>query len=107
MWVIKMFEGAPLKFRILGILSEGEKWNYEIVKQMQDEYNMHSDYERDCINFDIVEIASNGMVDVTDIKLDEEGFYKKDALLQKYSLNNRGKEEIEWLKGNMKKKEVK
>ena len=82
----------PIKFRILELYSDGqEHWNYEIVKKVQEEYNMRSDYHRDSINFDIIELVSGGMLAGVDEKVDEEGIYKKGFLLQKYAITDFGK----------------
>lgn len=82
----------PIKFRILDLYSDGqEHWNYEIVKKIQDEYNMHSDYHRDSINFDIIELVSGGMLSSVGEKVDEEGIYKKGFLLQKYVITDFGR----------------
>jgi len=82
----------PLKFRILELfLDEKEHWNYEIVSKIQEEYNMKGDYHRDSINFDIIELASGGMLKDTEQKVDEEGIYKKNFLLHKYVITDFGK----------------
>ena len=63
-----------LKFRILELfLDEKEHWNYEIVSKVQEEYDMKGDYHRDSINFDIIELASGGMLKDTEQKVEEEG----------------------------------
>jgi hypothetical protein len=82
----------PIKFRILEICSDGqEHWNSEIVQQIQKEYNMMNDYGRDSINFDIIELVSGGMLSGVDEKIDEDGSYKKGALLHKYVITDFGK----------------
>lgn len=82
----------PIKFRILEILLDGkERWNYEIVSQIQKEYNMQGNYNRDSINFDIIELASGGMLKDVEQKIDEEGIYKKDFLLHKYVITDFGR----------------
>jgi hypothetical protein len=82
----------PIKFRILELFLDGEEhWNYEIVSKIQEEYNMKSGYGRDSINFDIIELASGGMLKDVEQKVDEEGIYKKDFLLHKYVITDFGK----------------
>ncbi|MDQ1276778.1 MAG: hypothetical protein QG610_2356 [Euryarchaeota archaeon] len=82
----------PIKFRILELLLDGkEYWNYEIVSKIQSEYNMNSAYGRDSINFDIIELASGGMLKDVEQKVDEEGIYKKGFLLHKYVITDFGK----------------
>jgi hypothetical protein len=82
----------PIKFRILELfLDEKEHWNYEVVSKVQDEYNMQGNYNRDSINFDIIELASGGMLKDLEQKVDSEGIYKKDFLLHKYVITDFGK----------------
>jgi pyruvate/oxaloacetate carboxyltransferase len=82
----------PIKFRLLELFSdEKEHWNYEIVSQVQKEYNMNNDYGRDSINFDIIELVSGGMLKSLESKVDEEGIYKKGFLLHKYMITDFGK----------------
>ncbi|MCO5384208.1 MAG: hypothetical protein NHB15_20830 [Methanosarcina barkeri] len=82
----------PIKFRILELFLDGkEYWNYEIVSKIQVEYGMNSGYGRDSINFDIIELASGGMLKDVEQKVDEEGIYKKDFLLHKYVITDFGR----------------
>ncbi len=82
----------PIKFRILELfLDEKEHWNYEIVSKIQDEYNMQGNYNRDSINFDIIELASGGMLKDVEQKVDDEGAYKEGYLLHKYVITDFGK----------------
>jgi hypothetical protein len=90
--VIEVSKNPPIKFRILEILLDGkEHWNYEIVSKIQEEYRMNGNYNRDSINFDIIELASGGMLKDVEQKIDEEGIYKKDFLLHKYVITDFGK----------------
>jgi hypothetical protein len=66
----------PIKFRILELCNSG-KWNYEIVQQIQKEYGLKGNFQRDSINFDIIELASGGMLRDVEVKVDEEGIYKR------------------------------
>lgn len=87
-----MSGNSPIKFRILELFLDGEEhWNYEIVSKIQNEYNMNSAYGRDSINFDIIELASGGMLKDIEQKVDEEGIYKKDFLLHKYVITDFGR----------------
>jgi hypothetical protein len=87
-----MSGNRPIKFRILELLLDGkEYWNYEIVSKIQKEYNMQGNYGRDSINFDIIELASGGMLKDVEQKVDEAGIYKKDFLLHKYVITDFGK----------------
>ena len=82
----------PLKFRLLELFSdEKEHWNNEIVPQVQKEYGMNSNFGRDSINFDILELASGGMLKTVESKVDDEGIYKKGFLLHKYVITDFGK----------------
>jgi hypothetical protein len=87
-----MSANRPIKFRILELFLDGnEYWNYEIVSKIQKEYGMNSNYGRDSINFDIIELASGGMLKDVEQKVDEEGIYKKDFLLHKYVITDFGR----------------
>ena len=89
---MKVGNNRPIKFRILELFLDGEgHWNYEIVSKIQEEYNMKSAYGRDSINFDIIELASGGMLKDVEQKVDEKGIYKKDFLLHKYEITDFGK----------------
>ncbi|MDW5563872.1 MAG: hypothetical protein SA339_11645 [Methanomassiliicoccus sp.] len=80
----------PIKFRILEICSDGKThWNSDIVKTIQSEYEAKSAYARDSINFDIIELAAGGMLKEVDVKQDD-GTYKKGALLHKYVITDFG-----------------
>jgi hypothetical protein len=87
-----MSGNRPIKFRILELLLDGkEHWNYEIVSKIQKEYSMDSAYGRDSINFDIIELASGGMLKDIEQKVDEDGIYKKGFLLHRYVITDFGK----------------
>lgn len=87
-----MSGNRPIKFRILELSLDGkEHWNYEIVSKIQKEYNMDSAYGRDSINFDIIELASGGMLKDVEQKVDEDGVYKKGFLLHRYVITDFGK----------------
>ena len=86
-----MMEGRPYKFRILELLHlEGPMWNSDLVRKLQEEYNMPSNYYRDCLNFNVIEVAASGMICEVDAKIDEEGSFKKDGLLIKYKMTRLG-----------------
>lgn len=85
-------KNRPIKFRILELFLDGkEYWNYEIVSKIQEEYGMRSNFQRDSINFDIIELASGGMLKDVEQKVDENGIYKKDFLLHKYMITDFGR----------------
>jgi len=86
----------PTKIRILEILRDGQsRWNYELVSQILKEYSMSGDYNRDVINFDLIELASGGMLSDVDQKVDTEGIYKKNFVLHKYVITDLGREKAE------------
>lgn len=86
-----MAANRPIKFRILELCHHSDgKWNYEIVQQIQKEYNMKGNFSRDSINFDIIELASGGMLKDIESKVDEDGIYKKGFLLHKYTITEFG-----------------
>ncbi|MCL2862601.1 MAG: hypothetical protein FWE54_00665 [Methanimicrococcus sp.] len=84
----------PIKFRVLEILSDGKcHWNSDIVCLLQSEYSdLKGDYGRDSANFDIIELASNGLIMSVESKVDEEGTYKKGFMMHKYVLTDVGKD---------------
>ena len=87
-----MSKNRPIKFRILELFLDGkEYWNYEIVSKIQEEYGMRSNFQRDSINFDIIELASGGMLKDVEQKVDENGTYKKGFLLHKYMITDFGR----------------
>jgi hypothetical protein len=87
-----MAGNRPIKFRILELCNKsGGAWNYEIVRQIQKEYNLKGDFQRDSINFDLIELASGGLLKDVEVKVDEEGIYKKGFLLHKYVITDFGK----------------
>lgn len=88
----------PIKFRVLEILSDGKsQWNSDIIRQLQSEYSdLKGDYGRDSANFDMIELASNGLIMSVELKVDEEGVYKKDYLMHKYVLTEFGKERCKY-----------
>ena len=82
----------PLKFRLLELFSDDKAhWDNEIVIQLQKEYGMNSDFGRDSINFDIIELASGCLLEAVETKVDEDGIYKKGFLLHKYIITDFGK----------------
>ena len=96
-------EGRPYKFRILEIVEKGgSMWNKEIVKQLQAEYNMPSDYYRDCLNFDLIEVAASGMIAEEEAMIDTEGTFRKDHLLIKYHITPIGKDLLNELRAKVK-----
>lgn len=87
-----MSKNRPIKFRILELFLDGkEHWNYEVVSEIQEEYGMKSDFQRDSINFDIIELASGGMLKDVEQKVDDNGIYKKGFLLHKYMMTDFGR----------------
>lgn len=94
-----MMEGHPYKFRILELLEiNGSMWNSDIVRKLQEEYKMPSNYYRDCLNFDLIEVAASGMIAEEDAMIDEEGSFKKDGLLIKYHITPIGMDLLNELK---------
>lgn len=82
----------PIKFRILELCSKKDgAWNNEVVKQIQDEYGLKGDFQRDSINFDLIELASGGLIKDVESKVDEKGIYKKGFLLHKYEITDFGR----------------
>lgn len=88
-----MSDLKPLKFRILDLyINGGSFWNYEVISKIQEEYQLKGDYRRDSINFDLIELSSGGLLQVDEIGVDEEGFYKKGFAVYKYSITDFGRQ---------------
>ena len=86
----------PIKIRILEIFKDGQpRWNHDVVSLILREYSMSGDYNRDVINFDLIELASGGMLADLEQKVDTEGIYKKNYLLHKYAITDFGREKAE------------
>jgi hypothetical protein len=100
-----MMEGRPIKFRVLEILeTDGPTWNSDLVRQLQKEYRMPSDYQRDCLNFDLIEVAASGMISEFESKVDTDGDFKKDSLLTKYKITPIGVNLLSELKAKVRKR---
>jgi hypothetical protein len=94
-----MMEGCPFKFRILELLEAESAWNSDLVRKLQAEYNMPSDYHRDCLNFDLIEIAASGMISEVEAKVDIDGEFKQDCLLTLYRITPIGVDLLNELRG--------
>ncbi|ADE37173.1 hypothetical protein [Methanohalophilus mahii] len=82
----------PRKVRMLEIMRDGnEYWNYEVIKQLQEDYNAYSDFARDTFNMDLIELAAVAFIKEIDAKVDDEGVHKKGFLLHKYVITDVGK----------------
>lgn len=85
----------PIKVRILEIMNDqNSRWNYEIVKQICNEYSINSIIGRDYINFDLIELNTNGFIEDVEQIVDENELFKKDYLLHKYKITESGKDKI-------------
>ena len=96
-----MMEGQPIKFRILELLAQKPMWIQDIVKDLQTEYCMGSDYGRAMINYDVVELVSAGMVREGECRIDEDGEFKKDCLMTCYSITSLGTHTLDELKAKV------
>lgn len=85
-----MMEKCPIKFYILERLCESSKWTQEIVSEVQANYNMDSDYQRNMINYDLIELVSAGLVKEDESAVDEEGCFRRGHLLTRYSITPLG-----------------
>ncbi len=94
-----MMENTPLKFRLLEYIEANpDQWNDQIVSRIQSEYNMNSDHGRNMINYDLIELVSAGLIREEETKIDEDGHYKKDALLTQYAITNLGRSYLDDLR---------
>ncbi|MDR0523973.1 MAG: hypothetical protein LBG62_06095 [Candidatus Methanoplasma sp.] len=99
-----MMEGRPMKFRLLEVFGEGERWNCEVIPEMQREYGMGDRYGADTINFDIIEMATCGFLSRIDVKVDSEGLYREGSLLIRYRITDLGRAQLEKIGKNLRKK---
>ena len=102
-----MMEGRPIKFRLLELFNDGEKWNYEVVSKVQEEYGMNTRFEADSINFDIIEICTAGFLVKAETKIDEDGVYRIGSLLIKYKITQLGRDQFETIARKLRKTRVK
>ncbi len=90
--------GRPLKFRLLEIFYHNEPmWNYDVVYQIMEEYGKKSDFKRDSVNFDIIEIQMSGFIESIGCEVDTEGKFREGALLRKFRITDLGREQYEEL----------
>ncbi len=102
-----MMENTPIKFRILEFLEDGPKKNCEIMEALSKEYKGHdNDYGRAKIKFDCIELTSAGILNESDIYIDEEGIMEKGKLIITYSLSALGQEYLQYLKDTVKPQKV-
>ncbi|WNY25534.1 hypothetical protein [Methanolapillus millepedarum] len=86
----------PTKIRLLELFQDGKPhWNYEIIEMIHKEYDMSGMYERDLINFDIIELASGGMIKDVEQAVDDKGINKKGFLMHRYVITDLGKDKVE------------
>lgn len=98
-------EGRPIKFRMLEVLHENKTmWSYDVVRMLQPEYEMEDDYGRDSLNYDLIELAAAGFIKSVDLSVDEDGSFRKGALLSKYTITSLGEAQFEELCGNIRAK---
>ena len=98
-----MMEGCPLKFRLIELFNEtGTFWNYEVIKLMQEEYGMNSNYGKHVLNYNLIEMSASGFIGIIDMKEDTEGLYKKGSLLSQYEVTDIGRNMYEELKRKVK-----
>ncbi len=87
-------EGRPLKFRILERLyNDGECWSYDFIPKIMADYGMTTDYERDSINFDMIEMSSAGFISTKETKIDTEGIFRKDRAVFLYDISDAGRKQ--------------
>ena len=78
-------------------------WSNDLVIQLQEEYGMKSNYGRDCLNFDLIEMEASGMIVEIDALIDEEGKFRVGTLLHKYRITTLGRELNTDLQGKIRK----
>ena len=94
-----IMRNAPLKFRIMElVMTDGPIWTQDIVKIVGEEYNMTSAYQRNMINYDVIECVSAGFLKEGESVVDEEGVFRQGALLTCYSITPLGTSTVEELR---------
>ncbi|ODV49902.1 MULTISPECIES: hypothetical protein [Methanohalophilus] len=82
----------PRKIRMMEIMQDGkEYWNYEVIEQTMKDYGFQGEFSRDTLNMDLIELAAVSFIKEVDLKVDDEGVYKKGFLLHKYVITEDGK----------------
>jgi len=77
---------------MMEIMQDGkEYWNYEVIEQAMKDYGFQSEFSRDTLNMDLIELAAVSFIKEVDLKVDDEGVYKKGFLLHKYVITEDGK----------------
>lgn len=98
-----MIINAPIKFRLMELFEEeGPMWNYEVILRVMEEYNMHSQYQQQMVNYDLIEMVSAGFLTEEESVVDTEGRFHKDHLLMRYQITNLGIETVDGLKKKVK-----
>jgi len=93
-----VMKGRPLKFRLLEIFYHNEPmWNYDVVAQIMEEYGMKSDFMRDSVNFDIIEVQMSGFIESTGCEVDVDGKFREGALLRRFRITDLGRSQYEEL----------
>lgn len=87
---MSMMERCPIKFYILERLMGSGKWTHEIVSEVQANYGMESEYQKNMINYDLIELVSAGLVQEGESVIDEDGRFRKGHLLTHYSITPLG-----------------
>lgn len=87
-----MMENTPVKFRLLEYIEENpDRWNDQIVPDIQSEYSMNSNHGRNMINYDLIELVSAGLIREDGNRIDDDGHYKQGALLTQYNITKLGR----------------
>lgn len=88
-----MMEHCPMKFYLLEIMngSENGMWTDEIVAKASEVFDMKTEYQKDMINYDVIELVSAGLLNEGESKFDEDGRFKKDHILTHYTITPLGR----------------
>ena len=82
----------PRKIRLMELMQDGnEYWNDDVINQPTQDIGFKSDFSSDTLNMDLIELAAVAFIKEVDLKVDDEGVYKKGFLLHKYVITEAGK----------------
>lgn len=85
-----------MKGRTIQILEErGPSWDYDIAKQVIDEYELQDDRRnRSNIRIWLIEYAANGLIEAVEDAVDDGSNFREDKLMSRYQVTNFGRQRM-------------
>lgn len=74
-----------------------EIWDYDAVDTIVKEYGCDTEYNRLCLRFGLMELATGGMLECVEEQIDEKPYFKKDSVVCKYKITEFGLDRIKVL----------